>query len=1154
MRVYPGTNDQLPDPKIEAVEGPGTVPAYRGIAYVVFEELDLGPYGNRVPQFSFEVYRPAPKTTDTTPDPSQCIKGVALIPGTGEYALATTPVHYDLGIGEIRAANINSASGKADLVTSLDQLENELPACGTVSLVVSWFGNDLRAGHCDIAPKVEQSLVDGREMPWTVSGLSREAAANVPVDGSSPIYGGTPADRSIIEAIAEMNSRGLKVMFYPFVLMTQMHGNGLPDPWTGADNQPALPWRGRITTSIASGRPGSTDGSAGAEDEVASFFGQAQKSHFFLTTSGIGYSGPNEFSYRRFILHYAHLCASAGGVDSFCIGSELRGLTQVRGQGGRFPAVTALRELAADVRAILGQNTKIGYAADWSEYFGFQPQDGSGDVHFHLDPLWADDNIDFIGIDNYMPASDWREGYGHEDAKWGSLYNLNYLRANIAGGEGFDWYYKSEEARTAQVRTPISDAEYDEPWVFRYKDLKSWWENPHHERVGGVRLLDPTNWVPGSKPIWFTEFGCAAIDKGTNEPNKFLDPKSSESGLPRFSNGRRDDLLQMQFLRAFCSHWEDEANNPQAESFDGRMVDLSHCCAWAWDARPFPTFPNRLDAWTDGVNYGHGHWLNGRGSARSVASLVSEVCQAAQVGDYCAEEAFGIIRGYSTSTTDSARSTLQTVLLATGCQVAEREGRLIFRSRGAPPSLTLSRENMVEGRGEGDFEVVRSPEAESPGRVRLTYIDAEGDYETRATEAVFLGSGSQSTVHSEIALALVPSEGRSIVERWLAEARIAGDEAHFTLPPSASGVGAGDVVEIRDGQVGGTFRVDRVEHAGTLRIDAVRTERETYLASDAVEEAVRNRPFVPPVPVFPLFLDLPMLKADQIAHAPHLAVVAVPWPGSAAVYSSVSDDAYRLDSLIYGRATVGHFELPLHPGPVGRVDRGAVLRVRLTAGDLSSVTDAELFVGSNGAAIGDGEVWEVVQFKTATLVGPRTWELSGLLRGQVGTDSSTLSTWPVGSYFVLLNDAVRQIDHDLTSRRLARHYRIGPSQRALDHSSYQHVIRAFDGIGLRPLSPVHLREQRSEAGRHYSWVRRTRIGGDSWEFTEVPLGETYERYRVRIFKDASLVREAETGTNTWTYTTSDITLDGLSGSVEIGVSQFSDLYGAGPERRLSVDF
>jgi len=60
MRVYPGSEDQQPDPKIAAVEGAEATPAYRGTAYVVFEDLPLGQFGNRVPQFTFEIMRPAP--------------------------------------------------------------------------------------------------------------------------------------------------------------------------------------------------------------------------------------------------------------------------------------------------------------------------------------------------------------------------------------------------------------------------------------------------------------------------------------------------------------------------------------------------------------------------------------------------------------------------------------------------------------------------------------------------------------------------------------------------------------------------------------------------------------------------------------------------------------------------------------------------------------------------------------------------------------------------------------------------------------------------------------------------------------------------------------------------------------------------------------
>ena len=162
-------------------------------------------------------------------------------------------------------------------------------------------------------------------------------------------------------------------MFYPFILMEQLASNGRPDPWSGAADQPVMPWRGRITSSVAAGRDGSPDGTAAADAEVAAFFGTAAPGDFRVEGGRVVYGGPDEWSYRRFILHYAHLCALAGGIDAFLIGSEMIGLTQIRGAGHRYPAVAALRQLAADVRGILGPGVKLGYAADWSEYFGHHP-------------------------------------------------------------------------------------------------------------------------------------------------------------------------------------------------------------------------------------------------------------------------------------------------------------------------------------------------------------------------------------------------------------------------------------------------------------------------------------------------------------------------------------------------------------------------------------------------------------------------------------------------------------------------------------------------------------------------------------------------------------------------------------------------------------
>lgn len=56
-RVYTGSETQQPDPVISAVEGDGEAPAYRGTAYVVFEDFPLEAFGNRLPQLSFEVVR-----------------------------------------------------------------------------------------------------------------------------------------------------------------------------------------------------------------------------------------------------------------------------------------------------------------------------------------------------------------------------------------------------------------------------------------------------------------------------------------------------------------------------------------------------------------------------------------------------------------------------------------------------------------------------------------------------------------------------------------------------------------------------------------------------------------------------------------------------------------------------------------------------------------------------------------------------------------------------------------------------------------------------------------------------------------------------------------------------------------------------------------
>ncbi len=1312
MRLHKGTADQMPDPLMEAVEGVETVPAYRGIAYVVFEDLDLSPFGNRVPQFSFEVVRPArpPETSDLVPAPADLLRAVAMIPGTGEYALSTTPVHYAGALGAAGAANVSAEGGLTDFAQSLETLRDTLPNLASVSLIYCWFGDDLRAGHCLLRPKVEDRTREGTGQTWRVGGLSREEAEQVMRDEDGrPIYGGTPSDAGVIEAIRAVRAGGQEVMFYPLLLMEIAEGNGLPDPWGGVE-QAAFPWRGRITAEIAAGQPGSPDGTAANRDAVDAFFGTVTAADFTMSDGAVAYSGPDEWSLSRYVLHSAALCAAAGGVEAFCIGSEFRGITQMRDEAGN-PAVDRLRTLAAEVRQLLPA-ARLSYAADWSEYFGHQLQDGSGEVHFHLDALWADPNIDFVGIDNYMPLSDWRDGTEHADADFPAIHDIGYLQANIEGGEGYDWYYPSEEARCFQQREPITDGEGGTPWIFRYKALRDWWQNVHVDRLhparrsvlpggeepagwsphldpvltpadashgpyagpvavaggddpwqrietavgasceagrdhelrltlaagtaggfrarlsadgmmfidivsdggiapvlmthgdvsahglevedagGGARVIrllfslatsadvtvavgpgtcapgqdvivfgaaicpwphPATAWEPRMKPIVFTEFGCPAVDKGTNEPNRFLDPKSDESAAPRHSSGRRDDLIQAQYLRAVMDYWSDPARNPVSDVYGGPMLDMGRAHAWAWDARPWPAFPHDLARWSDGENWTRGHWLTGRLEAAPLDLVVADICERAGLRHYDVSQLHGLVRGHLSGETGTARSALQPLMLAHGFDAVEREGRLVFRPLPRVAETVLEAgTTALDEEGQGGFAHVRAPEAEVAGRLRVGYTDGEATYEGRVAEAVHPGDGSDVVTEMRLPLALIPSEAAALAERRLAEARVARDLLKLTLPPSRRSLGAGTLVALPDGS---TWRIDRVTDRGALDVEAVRVEPTTSEPSDEIFEPVAPASFVPPLPVEPIFMDLPLLTGEEVPHAPHLAVAATPWPGPIAVWRAPGPDGFELDTIVEQGAIAGRLETPLAAAPPGLWDRGAPVRVRIASGALSSAEADAVLNGANAAAIGagDGAGWEVIQFREARLVGEGLWEIAQRLRGQAGSDADMPTVWPEGSLFVLLDGAVGQVGLPAAARGLARYWRVGPARRGPDDPSHVERVLAFPGIGLRPLRPVHLRWRPEGGDRLATWIRRGRFDADSWEGMEVPLGEASEVYLLRIRDASGVLREETVTAPAFTYTAAMRSADGPGVPFWFEVAQVSERFGPGPFARIPID-
>ncbi len=1101
-RVYKGGGDQAPDPLIEAVEGE-EAPAYRGTAYVVFEDLDLSPFGNRIPNLSFEVVRQPPADPDAPPRMEQLIEGVAMIPSSGEFAYATENIFREIGPGESVSATIHNSRGAPDIMASLDDLQDQLPECGSVTLVVSWFGDDLRVGECRLRPGVEDRRKVTEPRRWSVGGQAPDAAYEVSHIGGRPAYGGTPADFAVVQTIQEMKARNLRVVFYPFILMDIAGGNGLADPY-GRDEQPAFPWRGRITCHPAAGEAGSPDKDAAAGAQVSAFFGEAASGDFDVAGEAPVYQGGEEWSFRRMILHYAHLCAMAGGVDGFMIGSEIVGLTTIRDSAEHYPAVDELRMLAAEVRSVLPQ-AEISYAADWSEYFGHHPADGSGDVFYHLDPLWADGNIDFVGVDWYGPLSDWRDGAGHLDAALTrSPYALDYLQGQVEGGEGYDWFYASYEDRQAQIRTPISDGAYGEPHVFRYKDLRNWWGRAHRNRPGGVRAEAPTEWVPESKPVRFTEIGCPAADKGANQPNVFYDPKSSESFLPYFSDGARDDLIQRRYIEATLDYWRAEnGRNPVSSIYGGPMLDISGAHVWTWDARPYPDFPAREEIWSDGGNWRLGHWLTGRTGRTPLGDVVRDICSRAKLAPVDVDALDGLVAGYALAGPMAGRDALAPLARAYRFDLQERGDATAFVSRAAGPVFgAVALDELVQPERGDRFTIERAQAGDLPREARVSFIDEGKGFQPGSVSALDRDAEQARALELNLPIVFGEDAAQTIARTALSDAQAGAEALSFTLPPSLARLELGDRVMF--GETSGWWRIEALGGGAAMQLSLSRAVDNALTVRAGPEPETPQAPSSPASPPVMALIDAPIFGGEIIQ--PGGAVSARPWRESYGVWAGPAADMLEEALRAERPARIGALLWALYPGPVGRWDEGNRVRLRLYSGSLSSAEERQVLNGANRIAVqaASGD-WEILQARDCVLVEPGVFEISGLLRGLAGTDAAMSAPHPVGARVVVLDLAVQALTLHEALRAGPVHLAAGPSRGGPYGPSVTQGEEVWLGRALRPLSPVHARLTQTPEGLLVSWRRRTRIGGDDWAALDVPLGEAQEAYDLEVLKDGEVV-------------------------------------------------
>lgn len=1148
MRVHHGHEAQDPDPLILAKEA-GEAPAYRGLAYVVFERFPLADYGNRIPQFDFEVVRAVDGL-------GAMIRAVALTPGAGEFVYDTRPVSHEPEPGVTESLTRHQLYGGTDVDAALGHLVSLCPNLRRVSLVVTWFGDDLRAGSCTVAPRVEIPHKPTVGAEWSVAGLSRAAARPVSQIEGRPAFGGTPSDECVIALIRRLRfDYGLEVVLYPFLMMDIPAGNDLPDPVTGAVGQPRYPWRGRITCDPAPGRDGSPEGTSDLAAQVAAFVGTVAPVDMSAAGSSVACAKPAEWSYRRLVMHCAMLAQAAGGVEGFVIGSELLGLTQLRGSSG-YPMADHLVAIADDVHAILPATT-LTYAADWTEY-GADVRNGGNDIDFPLDPLWSSPAIGAIGIDYYPPLSDWRDSATHADAAIAAgPADLAYLRGRLTSGEAYDWYYADEAGRVAQERLPIADGAYGKPWLFRPKDLVGWWSNPHIRRADGVETSS-TAFVPGAKPIWLTEIGVPAVDKGGNAPNVFPDMKSAEGGVPPFSSGARDDLVQARALEGIISGFDparagfEAVRNPVHPVTGIRMVDPAHIFVWNWDVRPFPAFPDLGGVWADGGNFETGHWLNGRLEGTPVDRLMAKL-----IADFGLPPADriavdGFLDGYVLDRPLSARQALEPLAQTFGFDAVMSSGALRFEDRGGMVSRRLGSDDLILDRDGEPFSLRRMQETELPLELRLGFSDGENGYRNAAARSRRLAGAARREVAVETAIVTRPAEGQRLADQRLQEAWAARETLECEISPRCLDLEPGDVVAVPVNGADRLFRITRLADGPSRRLSARLVEPAIYRTT-GIKGTERTPRSPPPLPGRPLVAPLALpIAVRQPPALLSLAAFAAPWPGALAIWRADEVGLFDLAGFVEAPSIVGETLTDFPPGPLWRGDRRAVLEVRLRGGVLSSVPIESALAGANALALIDeaGEI-ELVTAAQVELIGPQRFRLSGFIRGLGGSEAAARRLLPAGARLVVLDGSAVTLTSDLADLGRRLRYRVGPARHDVGDPTMAEFSTEVAGAALLPLAPVRVKARRTEAGIALSWLRRTRVDGDSWDLLDVPLGEESERYEVAILDGEAIAHSATVNESGWLYPAEREILDFGSPQLEIAISlrQLSATVGGGHEWR-----
>jgi hypothetical protein len=499
-------------------------------------------------------------------------------------------------------------------------------------------------------------------------------------------------------------------------------------------------------------------------------------------------------------------------------------------------------------------------------------------------------------------------------------------------------------------------------------------------------------------------------------------------------------------------------------------------------------------------------------------------------------------------TNGSARQALEILQASHGFDAYVTD-KLRFVPRGGASVQTIDPDDLAAGNGEaGDepFELTVNDDLEIPSRIAVIYRNMDAD-QVNGTEHSERGPTVQDSIQSvQLAIGMTPAEAKGVADAMVRDGYASRLTSRLSLPLDYTHLTPTDVIQVPDSD-GTLYRMRitrRSDSGGTIALDVVGDD-----GAVVVQQMTTSTDYTPQVAVETLaatvlvLLDIPLLRDADDGLGMYVAARGETgkWPGCV-VYRS-NDGTVFSESVadISDAAVLGHATSVLPSWSGGAIfDHGSSVLVDVGPGQLSSATpdqlqgDAEL----NALMIGS----ELVRFTTAALqsTAPNIYRISGLLRGQRGTEWATGGHASGEAVVLLRMRGLRRITLAQADLGQTRYFK-GVTRGALVTDSAAVSIVPMS-IGQKPRAPVDLRSARDADGNiTLSWKRRTRMESNFTGPTgsAVPLGEASERYELEVYSGSSVVRSVALTERSFRYTTSMQTSDfgGLQGAVSARVYQ-----------------